>query len=124
VKIVIDMNLGKDWIQCLVGGGHKAIHWSSVGEASASDSEIMAWAGENAHSVLTADLDFGTLLAESNAASPSVIQLRTSNTLADYAGPKVLFALQKAQLEITDGALVTVDHDRYRVRPLPIHFSS
>jgi predicted nuclease of predicted toxin-antitoxin system len=124
VKIVIDMNLGKDWIDRLAANNHEAVHWSSVGNAAAPDGDIMDWASTNSHVVLTADLDFGTLLAASNAAAPSVIQLRTSNTLPDYAGPKVLFALRQAQIDIEEGALVTVDDDRFRVRPLPIHFSS
>ncbi len=43
------------------------VHWSSVGDPAGDDGEIMLWAAGNDHVVLTADLDFGTLLAASNA---------------------------------------------------------
>jgi predicted nuclease of predicted toxin-antitoxin system len=120
VKIVIDMNLGKDWIACLESGGHIAVHWSSVGRSDDDDSEIMRWASINEHAVLTADLDFGTLLASTNATWPSVIQLRTPNTPPSYSGPLVLEALRQASYEIEAGSLVTIHADRFRVRPLPI----
>jgi predicted nuclease of predicted toxin-antitoxin system len=120
VKIVIDMNLGKDWIACLEAEGHIAVHWSSVGRPGDDDSEIMQWASINEHAVMTADLDFGKLLASTNAAWPSVIQLRTPNTPPSYSGRLVLEALRQASYEIEVGSLVTIEADRFRVRPLPI----
>jgi predicted nuclease of predicted toxin-antitoxin system len=120
VKIVIDMNLGKDWVQCLEAGGLAAIHWSSVGKPDADDSDIMEWASANGYAVLTADLDFGTMLAASNAEWPSVIQLRVPNTPSSYSGSLVLKALEQSRHEIEAGALVTIHTDRFRIRPLPL----
>jgi predicted nuclease of predicted toxin-antitoxin system len=124
VKIVIDMNLGKDWVTCLEAGGHSAVHWSSIGAVDDEDSVIMRWAALNEHAVLTADLDFGMLLAETNASWPSVIQLRALNTPPFYSGSLVLEALRQSSLETEVGALVTVYEDRFRVRPLPIKSTS
>jgi predicted nuclease of predicted toxin-antitoxin system len=120
VKIVIDMNLGKDWVACLEAGGHSAVHWTSIGAADDEDSVIMRWAALNEHAVLTADLDFGMLLAETKASWPSVIQLRALNTPTSYSGSLVLEALRQSNLETEVGALVTIHEDRFRVRPLPI----
>jgi len=41
----------------------------------------MAWARANGHVVFTHDLDFGTTLALTHAAGPSVIQVRGQNVL-------------------------------------------
>jgi predicted nuclease of predicted toxin-antitoxin system len=124
LRIVIDMNLGKDWIGCLEADGHQAVHWSSVGNPADDDQDIMLWAAANDHVVLTADLDFGTLLAASKAPWPSVIQLRTPNTPPSFAGRLVVEALKNSSSEIESGALVTIDADRFRVRPLPINSAS
>jgi predicted nuclease of predicted toxin-antitoxin system len=120
LKIVIDMNLGVDWVICLQHAGHEAAHWSSIGRLDDDDAAIMNWAASNDHAVLTADLDFGTLLAASRIPWPSVIQLRTPKTLASYAGSIVIEALRQCGRDIEVGALITIYADRFRVRPLPI----
>lgn len=120
MKIVVDMNLGNDWIAFLETGGHAAVHWSSVGKDDDDDADIMIWAAANEYAVLTADLDFGTLLASTRADWPSVIQLRTRNTLPVFGGALVLEALKQASNDIETGSLMTIETDRFRVRPLPI----
>ena len=44
--------------------------------------DITAWAKNNSYAILTHDLDFGTILAVSQASAPSVIQIRTQNLLS------------------------------------------
>jgi predicted nuclease of predicted toxin-antitoxin system len=119
VKIVTDKDLGTDRIVCLPLGGHEVVHWSAVGAQDDDDASIMRWAAANETVVLTADLDFGTLLAASKAPWPSDVQLRTPNTPACYSGALVLEALRQASYYIETGALVTVEATRFRVRPLP-----
>ncbi|MGE5237443.1 MAG: DUF5615 family PIN-like protein [Chloroflexota bacterium] len=58
------MNLSPE---CLASEGLEAVHWSSVGVSSASDKGLMAWAKSGEHIVLTHDLDFGAILAATNA---------------------------------------------------------
>lgn len=120
MKIVIDMNLGPDWVDCLTAAGHDVVHWSSVGRPDDDDADIMSWAVDNSRVVLTADLDFGTLLAASKAPLPSVVQLRAPNTPAAASGPKVIEALRQSAIDLDNGALVTIHADRFRIRPLPI----
>jgi predicted nuclease of predicted toxin-antitoxin system len=118
MKFVIDMNMGPEWIACLASEGREAVHWLSVGLSDASDEEIMRWARDNDHVVLTADLDFGARLVRSGEKGPSVVQLRTDDTLVRLVGPLVLAAIDQAQPDLTAGALVTVEGERYRVRRL------
>ena len=63
MKILIDMNLSPSWVPFLAGHGFEAVHWASVGSASAADSQILAYAEANAYVIFTHDLDFGALLA-------------------------------------------------------------
>jgi predicted nuclease of predicted toxin-antitoxin system len=63
MKILIDMNLLPEWVVTLERHGHRAVHWSMVGDARATDRTIMGWAAERGYLVFTHDLDFGTLLA-------------------------------------------------------------
>jgi predicted nuclease of predicted toxin-antitoxin system len=82
MKILIDMNLSPDLVIVLENNGFGAIHWSSVGEINARDRDIMAWAKNNDYVVLTHDLDFGTILAVTQAEAPSVIQIRVQDLLS------------------------------------------
>ena len=112
------MNLSPDWVAALAGAGHDAVHWSSVGAANAPDDEILRWARGSERVVLTSDLDFGTLLATSGADSPSVVQLRTGSTLSSRIGLLVTRVLHETEADLSSGALLTIEDDRVRLRPL------
>ena len=120
MKLLIDMNLSPSWVDYLAHVGIEAVHWSSVGEANASDRTLMQWASDNDHIVFTHDLDFGTLLALTQAVAPSVFQIRVQDTLPDAIGERVVSGLRQFQTELELGALVTVDVQRSRARILPI----
>ena len=76
IAIVIDMNLSPDWVPVLQSHGWQAVHWSRIGHPCAADQVIMDRASANRHVVFTHDLDFGTALALTHAAGPSVLQVR------------------------------------------------
>ena len=114
------MNLSPDWVAVLAAQGHEAAHWSTVGASNAPDTTIMAYALANNYIVFTHDLDFGTILAVTNAAGPSVLQLRTQDTLPDAMAALVLTALAQFAVEVQAGCLLTVDAARRRVRLLPL----
>ena len=124
MKIVIDMNIPPTWISVFEAAGYQAVHWSSVGDIKAKDSTIMAWAVSNGYMVFTHDLDFGTLLAISEADTPSVIQVRTQDVFPDKLGKIVLAALLQFQSELEAGALVTVNEAQAKARILPIKRNS
>ncbi len=119
MKILIDMNLSPDWIDVFAKHKIEAVHWSSVGDPSATDRVIMQWASTNGYIVFTHDLDFGTLPAATQANSPSVIQVRTQNVLPGYLGNIVINAINQTRNFLEEGALVTVNETQSRVRILP-----
>jgi predicted nuclease of predicted toxin-antitoxin system len=120
MKLLIDMNMSPLWVEILKDAGFEAAHWSSLGMANAPDSEIMAFAKANGYVVFTQDLDFGLLLATTLGERPSVVQVRAQDVLPDTIGKQVIEALQQMRTELAEGALVTVDPKRTRLRVLPL----
>lgn len=114
------MNLSPEWVAVLERHGFEAVHWSTVGNPRASDAEIMAWARTRGHVVLTHDLDFGALLAASDDAAPSVIQIRAQDVTPGHLENILVVALRGHEPALADGALVSVDEARSRVRILPL----
>ena len=120
MKFLVDMNLSPLWVPFLASRDIAAVHWSTVGKPSASDSEIMEFAAANGYVVFTHDLDFGILLAAHRMRGPSVIQLRSQEVLPSAIGEAVLRAIGAAEPHLDRGAIVTVDPIRQRIRLLPI----
>ena len=120
IRLLVDMNLSPDWIAYLRGSGWDAVHWSAVGDPRAADTEIMAWCRTNSRVPFTHDLDFGTLLALTHAAGPSVLQVRGHDVLPGHMGPFILAALAGHATALASGAIVVVDEARSRVRILPL----
>lgn len=124
VKLVVDMNLSVEWVAELAHHGWSAVHWSAVGDPRAEDATIMSWARANGHVVFTHDLDFGTMLALTHAAGPSVLQVRGQNVLPEDMGPVVIAALGQFATALAEGALVVVEAKKTRVRVLPLSTKS
>ena len=120
LRIVVDMNLSAEWVSVLTQNGYQAVHWSEVGDPRATDSTIMSWANAEGRIVFTHDLDFGTALALTHSAGPSVLQVRGRQVLPERMAPLILAALKRFEAELTAGALVVVEQSRNRVRILPL----
>lgn len=114
------MNLSPDWIPALASSGIDAVHWSEVGDPRAADAELLAYARNHDMAILTHDLDFGTLLALTQARGPSVLQVRTQAVLPASLGPVVVRAIHRFEPQLDAGVLMTVDELTARVRVLPI----
>mgnify|MGYP000863158465 CR=1 FL=1 len=80
----------------------------------------MAFARRNDYVVLTYDLDFSAILAATQGNKPSVVQIRADDVNPDTIGKPVIDALQQMGTELDQGALLTVDPKRTRLRVLPL----
>ena len=120
MRLLLDMNLPPAWVRFLQEEGFEALHWSTVGDARATDATIMEWARRAGDVVFTHDLDFSALLAATEATGPSVIQVRTQDVLPDAIGGDVVRVLRTHSAELEQGAIISLDKVRSRVRVLPI----
>jgi predicted nuclease of predicted toxin-antitoxin system len=124
MKILIDMNLSPDWVAAFTAKNIDSVHWSTVGDAQAEDTEIIEYALANEYIVFTHDLDFGTILALTRAAGPSVIQVRTQDVLPLSLAGTLISVIRDNESALDQGALIVVDETRARVRILPLERSS
>lgn len=120
MKLLVDMNLSPSWVDRLARHGFEAVHWSTIGAATAPDSEILTWAKEHGFVVITNDLDFSAILAASASATPSVVQIRTQDLLSDEVVSTVVHAIEAHRGHIQRGALLSIDEAATRVRVLPL----
>ena len=120
MKILIDMNLSPEWVPSFRTAGIEASHWSTIGSPFAPDREVFDHAREANYALLTQDLDFGQVLFETAANGPSTILLRVRNELGAGECSRVLAAVGELSAEIAAGALIVIDEQRIRVRPLPL----
>ena len=120
MKILIDMNLSPSWCDLLVKRGFEAVHWTEVGNPDDPDQELFRWALDNDHIVFTHDLDFGAILAATGANAPSVLQIRTQDVHPDSLGEYVISLLKEFASELEQGALISADRERSRIRMLPL----
>lgn len=120
MKFVVDVCLSMEVAEGLRKAGEVADHWSQIGRSNDKDSTIMQWCLEHDHCLITADLDFGTLLRHAGSAGPSVIILRTTNHSPAYILPILIAIIEDLSQEIRAGALISADGTKARVRSLPI----
>jgi len=122
VKLLIDANLSPRVAVALQRAGYDACHVVDVDLACASDTQIVAWAAEHEHVIVSSDSDFGAILARQRRAAPSFVLFRHLNDLAPEQQAALLLANLPALTEaLTAGAVVTMLRDRIRLRPLPFH---
>jgi predicted nuclease of predicted toxin-antitoxin system len=121
VKLLVDANLSPKVASRLGEAGHDAVHVSDVGLLSASDPQILQAADDQDRVVLTADADFGALLALGSLATPSVMLLRSADHMRPVEQADLVIANLPVIAESLDkGAIVSFTRDRLRVRSLPI----
>jgi len=95
MRFLVDVNLTPEWVTCLQVAGYGAVHWCQIGLVNALDEELIDHAAENNFIVFTQDLDFGSILARSGAAGPSVLQLREQEVDPQGIGDAVVAAIQQ-----------------------------
>ena len=125
MKLLIDNALSPRVAEGLLSGGYQAVHVRRLGMADASDETIFQWCLANDHVIVSADTDFGALLAQRRADKPSVLLLRRISQRRPKAQLELLLANLPALIEPLEvGSIVVVEENRIRVRTLPIHGAS
>jgi predicted nuclease of predicted toxin-antitoxin system len=121
VKLLLDANLSPEVARLLNEAGHDAIHVGDIGLLSAPDPEILQAAANGERVLLTADADFGALLALGSLASPSVLLLRSADHLRPDEQAELIAAnLPSISEDLERGVIASLTRERLRVRELPI----
>lgn len=91
------------------------------GLEAATDYEVFARAADEERAVISADTDFGTLLALRHETQPSVILFRHgAERRPDRQVELLLVNLKAIQSDLAEGCIVVLEPGRLRLRRLPI----
>ncbi|MDG4764605.1 DUF5615 family PIN-like protein [Solwaraspora sp. WMMD406] len=121
MRFLVDNNLSPTVAMDLRSHGHDAEHVRDYGLAAAPDEVVLERARQEQRVLISADTDFGTLLASSGADEPSVLLVRRISGRRAAQIVAILVAnLDAIADDLASGAVVVVGEDWLRVRPLPI----
>lgn len=121
MKLLIDNALSPQIVILLQQAGHDVVHVREYGLHQADDSVILERAEKEHRVVVSADTDFGTLLALRQKSLPSVVLFRgpTSREPTRVAA-RLIAELPLHEAALEPGCILTIEPHRVRVRKLPI----
>jgi predicted nuclease of predicted toxin-antitoxin system len=120
MKLLLDQGTPRRTADWLRQSGWDAVHTAEEGLSTAEDTQILEAARKQGRVVVTLDSDFHTMMAISEAVSPSVIRVRIEGLTSAPFAAILLNVIGRCHREPEAGALVSVQENRIRLRHLPI----
>jgi predicted nuclease of predicted toxin-antitoxin system len=121
MRFLIDNALSPDLAAGLSAHGHDAVQVRDLGMAAATDDVIFNHAAQEDRVIISADTDFGTILALRQTSKPYVILFRGATPRWPADQTVLLLAnLSGFETDLLNGAIVIIEPHRIRIRDLPI----
>ena len=121
MRFVVDECLPPSLAVQLSAAGHDAVSVTDLGLAGSADIVVMQAARDQERVLVSADTDFGELLARSNDHRPSLVLFRGAEVDAKSLAAILLANLPQIAEPLDVGAIVVLLDDRIRVRFLPLN---
>ena len=106
--------------EALATAGHDVVHIHDRGLDGHVDDDVLGLARKERRVLISANTDFGEILARSGAELPSLVLLRQGNRTVEHRAATLLANLPQVSDDLQAGAVVVLTDDRVRVRRLPL----
>ena len=121
MRILLDNNLSPVVGEILRAHSWDVLHIRDLGLASAEDPVVLERARLDVRILVSADTDFGAILAATQAESPSVVLVRRiANRRAAEMARLLIDALPSLAEDLAAGSIVVIGDSTLRIRRLPI----
>lgn len=121
MRFLVDESLSAGVSTLLRMSGHDAVHLGDLDLLGAPDEDVMAAATREQRILLSADTDFGQLLAIGRHPGPSVVLFRRTAHRAEVQVGMLLANLATVEDALRKGAVVVITGEKVRFRSLPIY---